>query len=94
MTLDVATVVVSGDLDAVTMSVLSAQLVEVAAQHPRRLVFDLAQVSFIDCAAIRLITSSGGILPGGGRPVLRRPSAAVRRLLGLTDLGVGCEVED
>jgi anti-anti-sigma factor len=94
MTSGVATVVVSGDLDAVSMSVLSARLAEVIGQQPRRLVFDLAQVSFIDCAATRLITGSAGILPAGGRPVLRRPSAAVRRLLDLTDLGVGCEVED
>jgi anti-anti-sigma factor len=90
---DLVTVVVSGDLDAVTMSVVAARLAEVVTYRPRRLVFDLAQVGFIDCAATRLITSSGAILPDGGRPVLRRPSAAVRRLLDLTDLGAGCEVE-
>ena len=88
------TVVVSGDLDAATMSVLSARLDQVIAARPQRLVFDLARVGFIDCAATRLITGSGVLLPGGGRPVLRRPSPAVRRILELTDLGVGCEVED
>jgi anti-anti-sigma factor len=88
------TVVVTGDLDAATMSVLSARLDQVMAGRPQRLVFDLAQVGFIDCAATRLITGSGALLPGGGRPVLRRPSPAVRRILDLTDLGAGCEVED
>jgi anti-sigma B factor antagonist len=91
---DLTTVVVAGDLDAATMSVLSARLAQVIAGRPRRLVFDLAQVGFIDCAATRLIISSGVLLPDGGRPVLRRPSPAVRRILDLTNLGDGCEVED
>jgi anti-sigma B factor antagonist len=91
---DLTTVVVAGDLDAATMSVLSARLAQVIAGRPRRLVFDLAQVGFIDCAATRLIISAGVLLPDGGRPVLRRPSPAVRRILDLTNLGDGCEVED
>ena len=91
---DLTTVVVAGDLDAATMSVLSARLDQVMAGRPRRLVFDLAQVGFIDCAAARLITGSGALLPDGGRPVLRRPSPAVRRILDLTNLGAGCEVEE
>jgi anti-anti-sigma factor len=94
MTPDLVTLVVSGDLDAATMSVLSRSLTQVAAQHPQRLVFDLAQVRFIDCAATRLIASAAGFLPTGGRPVLRHPSPAVRRILDLTDLAAACEVED
>jgi anti-anti-sigma factor len=90
----VITLVVSGDLDAATMSVLSHRLAEVAARRPRRLVFDLAQVGFIDCAATRLIASAAAFLPAGGRPVLRHPSPAVRRILDLTDLAAACEVED
>jgi anti-anti-sigma factor len=90
----VITLVVSGDLDAATMSVLSDRLAQVAAQRPRRLVFDLAQVGFIDCAATRLIASAAAFLPAGGGPVLRHPSPAVRRILDLTDLAAACEVED
>jgi anti-anti-sigma factor len=91
---DLITLVVSGELDAATMSVLSHRLAQVAARRPRRLVFDLAQVGFIDCAATRLIASAAGFLPAGGRPVLRHPSPAVRRILDLTDLAAACEVED
>jgi anti-anti-sigma factor len=87
------TLVVSGDLDAATMSVLSRRLTEVAAHRPRRLVFDLAQVDFIDCAATRLIASAAHILPDGVRPVLRHPSPAVRRILDLTDLADPCDLE-
>jgi anti-sigma B factor antagonist len=90
---DLTTVVISGELDAATVPVLSARLAQVLAGRPRRLVFDLAQVGFIDCAATRLIISSGGFLPAGGRPVLRHPSPAVRRILDLTDLGAACELE-
>jgi anti-anti-sigma factor len=88
------TLVVSGDLDAATMPVLSQCLAQVAARPPRRLVFDLAQVAFIDCAATRLIASAARFLPPGGRPVLRHPSPAVRRILDLTDLAAACDVED
>ncbi|HMG65300.1 MAG TPA: STAS domain-containing protein [Streptosporangiaceae bacterium] len=91
---DLITLVVSGDLDAATMSALSQCLAQVAARPPRRLVFDLAQVAFIDCAATRLIASAAGFLPAGGRPVLRHPSPAVRRILDLTDLAAACEVEE
>ena len=45
------------------MSVLSHRLAQVAARRPRRLVFDLAQVHFIDCAATRLIASAADYLP-------------------------------
>jgi anti-anti-sigma factor len=85
---------VSGDLDAATMSVLSHRLAQVAARRPRRLVFDLAQVHFIDCAATRLIASAADYLPAAGHPVIRHPSPAVRRILDLTDLAATCEVED
>lgn len=91
---DLTTIVISGELDAGTMPVLSARLAQVLAGQPRRLVFDLAQVGFIDCAATRVIASSGGWLPDGNWPVLRFPSPAVRRILELTNLGAHCEVED
>lgn len=90
---DLATLVISGDLDAAAVPVLSARLAQVLVSGPRRLVIDLAQVGFIDCAATRLIISAGGFLAGGGRLVLRRPSPAVRRLLDITGLGAGCAIE-
>jgi anti-anti-sigma factor len=93
ITPDLTTVVISGELDAAGVPALSARLSQVLARPPRRLVFDLARVAFIDCAATRLIISSAASLPGGGRPVLHRPSPAVRRILDLTELGAACELE-
>jgi anti-anti-sigma factor len=89
----VVTLTVSGDLDAATMSVLSQRLAQVAARRPGRLVFDLAQVTFIDCAATRLIASAASILPAGARPVIRHPSPAVRRILDLTDIAAACDLD-
>jgi anti-anti-sigma factor len=87
------TLVVSGDLDAATMPVLSRCLAQVATRRPGRLVFDLAEVTFIDCAATRLIASAASFLPAGARPVLRHPSPAVRRILALTDIAAACDLD-
>lgn len=87
----VATVLISGDLDVISTPWLAARLTPVLASRPRRLIFDLAQVSFIDCAAARLIVSTGRSLPG--RPVIRSPGRVARRLLEVTGLDQLCEIE-
>ncbi len=86
-------VVVSGALDVVTAPSAGQRLARILAERPQRLVFDMAQVAFIDCAAARLIVGTGRSLPAGRRPVIRSPSAAVRRILKLTGLDAHCEIE-
>jgi anti-sigma B factor antagonist len=88
-----ATVVISGELDFTSTPSLAEQLAQVLARKPRRLVFDLAQVGFIDCASARLIVGTGRNLPEGRQPVIRRPAPAVRRILELTGLDAHCQVE-
>lgn len=68
-------------------------MAQVRESAPQRLVFDLAGVGFIDCAAARLITGTGRFLPRGQRPVIRRPGPLVRRVLELTGLDAHCEIE-
>jgi anti-sigma B factor antagonist len=85
------TVVISGDLDLLSAPALAARLVPVLASRPPRLVFDLAHVHFIDCAAVRLIAGTARSLPGP--PVIRCPAALVRRVLKLTGLDAHCEFE-
>jgi anti-sigma B factor antagonist len=87
------TVVLSGELDLVTASFLGQHLARLVDQRPQHLVFDMARVGFIDCAAARLIVGTGRSLPAGRRPVIRSPSAAVRRILMLTGLDAHCEIE-
>ena len=87
------TIVVRGELDLATMPFLAAQLALAVRDRPGRLVFDLSGTHFIDCGSARLITTAGRWLPGGGRPVIRRPRPGVRRVLELTGLDAYCEIE-
>ncbi|MGO9781326.1 MAG: STAS domain-containing protein [Streptosporangiaceae bacterium] len=87
-----ATIVISGQLDLLSTPSLAVHLEQILAQRPQRLVFDLTRVTFMDCAAARLIAGTDRSLPDGQRPVLRRPSAEVRRILELTGLDTRCEL--
>jgi anti-sigma B factor antagonist len=87
------TVIIGGELDLVTAPLLSRHLAPVLDDRPWRLVFDMAGVDFIDCAALRLIAGTSRYLPAGRRPVIRHPSAAVCRMMKLTGLAAGCEVD-
>ena len=89
----VTTIVVTGELDLVTMPYLAARLALAVRDRPGRLVFDLGGTHFMDCGSARLIAGAGQRLPGGGRPVIRRPGPGVRRVLELTGLDAHCEIE-
>jgi len=93
LTAGTATVVISGELDLLSTPSLAGHLNQVLAGHPRRLVFDLARVSFIDCAAARLIAGTEASLPGDQRPVVRRAAPEVRRVFELTGLDARCEMD-
>ena len=86
-------IVVKGELDLVTMPFLAARLALASRDRPGRLVFDLSGTHFMDCGSARLIVDAGQRLPGGGRPVIRRPGPGVRRILELTGLDAHCEIE-
>jgi anti-anti-sigma factor len=89
-----ATVVISGELDLVTMPFLSERLERVLREKPQQLVFDMARTGFIDCGSARIIARAGQFLPGRRRPIIRHPSPAVRRVLELTGLDADCEIEE
>jgi anti-sigma B factor antagonist len=89
----VTTIVVKGELDLVTTPYLATRLTLVLRDRPGRLVFDLSGTHFMDCGSARLIAAAGQRLPGGGRPVIRRPRPGVRRVLELTGLDAHCEIE-
>ena len=88
-----ATVVISGELDLLAAPSLAAHLEQILSGRPQRLVLDLARVTFIDCAAARVIAGTEGSLPRGQRPVIRRPSPLVRRVFELTGLDGQCELD-
>lgn len=89
---ELVTVVLGGELDLLTTRELSEQLTEILAGEPARLAFDMAAVEFVDCAAARMIALAGRSLPGGPT-LIRRPTAATRRILDLTGLAAHCEME-
>src|SRR5712671_1145031 len=73
----ITTIVIKGGLDLVTMPYLAAKLALATRDSPGRLVIDLGGTHFMDCGSARLIASAGHWLPGGGRPVIRRPGPGV-----------------
>jgi anti-anti-sigma factor len=85
------TVSLAGELDPATAPDLQARLLELAADPAvNRVVIDLAQISFLDSAGLRVLVSANEALRSrSAELVLRGPSANVRRVLevtGLTDL--------
>jgi anti-anti-sigma factor len=88
-----ATLVIIGELDLNTMPLLSECLSLILRDKPRRLVVDMARTGFMDCGSARLIVGVARSLPDTGQLVIRRPSPAVRRVLELTTLDVGCEIQ-
>lgn len=87
------TMVIAGELDLTTRPLLAEHLSAVLRTGPRRLILDLAGAGFVDCGSARMIVSAGQFLPEGRRPIIRHPSRAVRRVLELTGLDAGCEIE-
>jgi anti-anti-sigma factor len=87
------TVFIVGQLDLVTLPILSEYLARVLDKRPRRLVLDVTRTDFLDCGSARVIAATGRSLPPGQRPVIRRPSPGVRRIFELTGLDAECEIE-
>jgi anti-anti-sigma factor len=88
-----ATVIVCGDVDFATVSILSQRLSQVAARKPDRLVIDLSEARFIDAACVRALTRTRHALPGHCALVLRSPPRQVRRVLEVSGLDSLCTIE-
>jgi anti-sigma B factor antagonist len=88
----VLTVTIRGEVDVATAPVLCGYLDRALQEQPRLLVFDLAGVEFIDCAAVAAIRACRAT-PGRPGLVLRHPRPHVRRMLSLTGLDVQCAVQ-
>ena len=92
MTEGTVTVVLSGELDLTSEDFLASRLAHVRRESPRRLIFDAARVTFIDCASARLIAGTGGWLPPGVKPVIACPAPVVRRVFAASGLETRCEL--
>ena len=88
-------VTVAGELDPHTAGELQATLEEVLMPDGvSRVVLELSGVRFIDSSGLRvLLAANESLMRAGGRLTLRAPSAAVMRLLEITDLVDRLDVE-
>jgi anti-anti-sigma factor len=85
-------VVLRGELDVTSDRFLYDRLSRIGEMRPRRLVFEMSQVTYLDCASARLIAGTGDWLPVGVKPVVSRPSPIVRRVLQASGIGAFCEL--
>jgi anti-anti-sigma factor len=90
---DAFCVFVSGELDLTTCDALD-QHVTAFVDWSKRVVLDLRDVVFMDSTALRVLwTIHEGLRANGGRLELREPSACVRRILDITQLGGVFDIE-
>jgi len=89
---ETVTVVLSGEFDVISEGFLADHLERIRRERPRLLIFEAAQVTFIDCASARLIVGTDRWLPSGVKPFVVCPSPVVRRVLQVTGLSARCEL--
>jgi stage II sporulation protein AA (anti-sigma F factor antagonist) len=83
----------AGELDLETMPAAAQHLPEVMEHQPRRVVFDLRELSFMDSSGLRVIVLAYRQLAAGSRLVIRAPNELIRRMLEITGLDQVWEIE-
>lgn len=85
---------VRGELDLATVERLRRAVSDALAPSTRRMVVDCTDLDFMDLTSARvLLAAHDELLARSGELVLRRPTAAVIRLLALLELDRGPRVE-
>ena len=82
----VCTVVLCGDLDLAETGGFLEQATLAVDDRTERLVFDLAGVTFLDCAGIRALSIAARLAPGGCPVIIRSLSPMGHRIAELLDL--------
>lgn len=90
-----AVVAVNGAFEGASVEQWHRRLADAVAAGPRRLVVDLTRTPSLDAAAIVvLLEAHRAMVRSGGRLVLRRPGARVRRMLQLARVDRVFDVAD
>ena len=79
----VTTIILCGDLDLAETGGFLEQAALAVDDRTGRLVFDLAGVTFLDCAGIRALSSAAALAPGGCTVIIRSLSPMARRIIEL-----------
>ena len=82
----VCTLILSGDLDFPATGGFLEQAALAVDDRTERLVYDLAGVTFLDCAGVRALSIAARLAPGGCPVIIRSLSPMARRIAGLLDL--------
>lgn len=86
--------VLTGELDPHTAPMLQERIDETVAEDETTAVLDVAGVTFVDSAGLRVIADTQRRLAGaGGSLVLRAPSSGLQKLLSVTGLADHVVVE-
>jgi anti-sigma B factor antagonist len=88
----VAVVRLVGDLDVSVAFALAEELAGLEDRKPDRLIFDMAAVDYLDCAAAGVLFGVARSVLPGTKPVIRSPGPLVRKLLELAGLDTQCEL--
>lgn len=83
-----------GELDLVTAPDALRFLTEALDKDPKRLIFDLARLSFMDSQGVKLVVRARQGLPSGRPVIIRSPGPSVLRVLQLTGLHHVCTIEN
>jgi anti-anti-sigma factor len=79
----VPTIILRGELDSSNAAQLERQVEQALSRHPPALVFDLAELRFMDSAGIAVFVAASARVE---RVALRDPSPILRRVLAATGL--------
>jgi anti-sigma B factor antagonist len=86
----VATIAITGDLDIATVESVSQRIDQGLDGAPTHVVFDLAQVAFLDSSGLALLLQ---IAARVGSVEVRHPTPIVRRVIEVTGLGAVFSLE-
>jgi anti-sigma B factor antagonist len=86
----VPVIALRGELDFATAPVADASLAPVLAEQPKRVVFDLTGVTFLDSSGIAVLVRSAQL---AGTVAVRNPSTVVRRVIECTGLEETLHIE-
>ena len=82
----VSTLILGGDLDLLATGGFLEQAALAVDDRTGRLVFDLAGVTFLDCAGVRALSIAARLAPGGCPVIIRSLSPIGHRIAELLDL--------
>jgi anti-anti-sigma factor len=82
----VRTLMLSGDLDFPAIGGFLERAALAVDDRTERLVFDLAEVTFLDCAGVRALRTAARLAPGGCPVIIGSLSPRARRIAELLDL--------